>query len=497
MAAFCANPVLMPDAIEERESVDWTKALADALVVMMAHVGLDDRRIDLQAWTLDPTSDDLFDQSGTVPEDQPFEPVRGGALVEYAGTEGDTTTFVFDHRCTASPDRLLGAASLAVAEAYRESVTGDELDDQDVETEFWASCIGFGIFLTNGSHVVETWAETQASITRSTTLGALGPPEHVRLLAAKIKAMRLEEEEIANIRSELRPNARDPLTAQLAADDLLAELDLPDRTNWPREKAAVPPRTDIQSRVTVSRPVAMHRSAIERASARVNEGRPVFRVRSTPMLPQLYVWGILTVVATLFVAIAAPHPSFGILGAIFPLGVLWWQWKHPSYKCSHPTCLSMLEADAETCPECGGNLVGTINNADDRLAAEEDWFEKHPDQAPDKTASIEPRADDSPLFLASQTRDYSAVDPETEVLVAFVPDEEVLAQFELPNGELGLFVFSAQSRAEEWTPEIDIEIRTLEWASIVEIAGGNVLAIGVNPSSDFVMIRAFEVAGIG
>lgn len=167
--AFVANAIVMPVELPEPNATRWVTNLAGALTALMAHAGLDDRRIDLQAWTLDSSSHDLRDQLGIVPPEQPFDPPGEGTLVEYAGTDDETSLFVFDHRCTASHERMLAAAALAVAEAFREAVTGQEAPEVfDEGIEYWASALGFGVLLVNGSHVVETWSESQASVEPTT-----------------------------------------------------------------------------------------------------------------------------------------------------------------------------------------------------------------------------------------------------------------------------------------------------------------------------------------
>ena len=72
------------------------------------------------------------------------------------------------------------------------------------------------------------------------------------------------------------------------------------------------------------------------------------------------------------------------------------------------------------------------------------------------------------------------------------PDE--IGQFELTSGEICLYVFTAASRFDDWDGRPDFEVREIAWSDVVGMACESGLGLKLNPSSDPVVIRAFEVA---
>lgn len=185
---FVSAPVLTVEDIDYPDSVAGDEGhLGYALLVLLDHAGLSDVGVALEAWTLHP--------DGVVPDAQPFEPIDADARLAYGGTEHGQSLVVFDPEQLDTPENVIGAAALVVAEIYRDHHGldgGRDVAGHTVADEFCGVALGFGVLLANASLHLEHSSEMPKhvhgggrAITVTRKLGELGPYRLGCLLAAR------------------------------------------------------------------------------------------------------------------------------------------------------------------------------------------------------------------------------------------------------------------------------------------------------------------------
>jgi hypothetical protein len=371
---FVSAPVITVEDIDYPDTVMGDEGhLGFALLALLEHAGLSELDVTLEAWTLHP--------DGVVPNAQPFEPIDADARLAYGGTEHGRSLVVFDPNQLDTPENVIGAAALVVAEIYRDrrGLAGDrDAAGHTVADEFCGVALGFGVLLANASlhhqHHAEMPKHVEGggrAITVTRRLGQLGPYRLGCLLAA-LAAASGDSRDAERIRDALDSDPR------LAFDAAREALDAGDVARFGRPDASFDPSSPAldtvdMTRVDVSRSGTRHREATKGALKQRNSGEPVFRVRQRQVGRFATLGGAVGVVLLMAIT-AAGSVQAGIGAALTSLLVgLVYGWVDTYYECSDVDCLGQLDDKPDVCPECGGIVAGDIDDVGDRLAAAEEW----------------------------------------------------------------------------------------------------------------------------
>jgi hypothetical protein len=334
--------------------------------------------------------DDALVHAETGPKDGGTVEVDFGMPVAFVGESehmGELClTFRVDLTAVGDVDFLVGAAAREVARAVRHHrglhrLTDEASDDENVANEeqlvdVTSHVIGLGVLTTNNALRHRSDGElrgyTIISRSRRTQAGAVSPRAMAFLLAAVAVARGIAAAAFA---SHLEPNQQTWLKADmkgLSLADLQQRLSLPPSSNarpTPALDAFLAPVEPLIASCddTVCEVAA---DAASDFGAR-NAGHPVFRVarRATG-------WGVaggFFVGAACFAGLAAAAPLAATLALLAGIGggaAVGRQLRRGD-KCA--SCEVLLNNDAPVCPGCGGQIVGRIARADDRLIAEEAW----------------------------------------------------------------------------------------------------------------------------
>lgn len=299
-----------------------------------------------------------------------------GAIAWFAGIDGTRCYFGADVTRLATPDFLVGIMAHEVAHAFRRFHHREARDRQTEEelTDLTTVYLGFGILSTNASYryrqqgeFVGTGVATRWSHDGG---GYLSPQAMSFLLAVQAVARALAPAEIRRIAARLETNQASYFKAaceSLDREALVARLGLPPRAHWPAVEAPAPRAFDTSGDPPLPDPIAHVREGM---STR-NEQLPVFRVQATAAGRYM---GLATLVAVpVSVACLLVLPWWGAcavgvvaVGAAGSLGK-----RRRRDLCSEPDCPSVIPAEADRCPGCGGLVSGRIRHQDDRLEARE------------------------------------------------------------------------------------------------------------------------------
>jgi hypothetical protein len=134
---------------------------------------------------------------------------------------------------------------------------------------------------------------------------------------------------------------------------------------------------EAPSRPPVPREVAIDAAIAEGDLARPNLGRPVFWYTETRSVSG----SLLGLVIGLCVGLATMSPVvFGIGAAVGAVGGYLVGRRMRLYRCA--SCGAFCTPTTPQCGLCGGNLVGEVTDARDRLDAEEEWLATHSSRLP-------------------------------------------------------------------------------------------------------------------
>jgi hypothetical protein len=309
-------------------------------------------------------------------------PTRGSharAVAWFRGMRGATCMFGVHCGQLREHDAIVGTLCHEVAHAYR-AVRGlaeahDRLEEEN--TDLTTVYLGFGLLTTNNAYRFRKQARggsPYAGTEWSTAwTGYLSPQAMAFALAAQVTARGLSAAEAKRIERLLETNqqaffqaARRRLEKDIVG--LRLRLGLPPVETWPEPHSPTFGKLPEDARFDPNdgAPVVWEEPR--------NEGRNVFRVRET-MGARYALGGIF--LGAIAGGVASAIFELGPAGAIFGGAALsafalgWWGRARFTDACSDPECGAPLPADADTCPRCGGRIRGTIDDPNDRLAAED------------------------------------------------------------------------------------------------------------------------------
>ena len=154
------------------------------------------------------------------------------------------------------------------------------------------------------------------------------------------------------------------------------QLGVPARDHWPAAPSLAALTAALPSEA-VSEPET--RRDEDRGVAGMNTGKPVFMVDRSmaPRLGRVLFMGALMLGGVLSRMSPDQGPgmsNIAVIAAGLGLAGLGLGRLFRDRRCSEPKCGGPLTPTTKVCPRCGGDVVGTIANAKDRLAAEEAHF---------------------------------------------------------------------------------------------------------------------------
>jgi hypothetical protein len=272
-------------------------------------------------------------------------------------------------------DHVVGELAHAVAWTL---TPDDGAEEYDELVEAVAVLLGFGVLRANNasrfrasSHLDGGLIVTQSTHTKS---GALAPEAVSYLLALAVRERGLDARPIRAALETNQAAAFDAALAALAAREPTLGI------------AAAPPALR-----DVLRPLAANAVLVDddpddvsddgTDEASRDEGaaddlrahaRPTFRVGLSRFGVGLATGGATG--AAIAAAVGGGPIGFGAVGLGLVVGFFIGRARRRDI-CSDPSCGARIPADVENCPGCRRPIGGRIKNADERLAAEEDWLQ--------------------------------------------------------------------------------------------------------------------------
>ncbi|MEW5850239.1 MAG: hypothetical protein AB2A00_15730 [Myxococcota bacterium] len=279
--------------------------------------------------------------------------------------------FGVDQAQLQDPDELAGVLAHEVAHAVRHTLALP-VANRDLEeklTDVTTVVLGFGVLTANntlrhrsrsdlfGPHFTTPHARTET--------GYLSPRAMTFLLAAVVEARDLDG---TDVRNALEPNQAAWFTEarqRLRTTNVRARLGLGASLPPPPGGPVAPPLPAEEGWLVVVQP------------ERVDEGaptHPVFRLEQTRAKAGAALGMVLAgLVATTGRWLHLPEwLSWLLLGLGAVLG-WWWGARQRWDRCADPRCGAVIPEEALVCPGCRGSVVGRVDEAEDRLAAEELW----------------------------------------------------------------------------------------------------------------------------
>jgi hypothetical protein len=290
------------------------------------------------------------------------------------GIEDDVCRFGVSNSSLRDEESLIGTLGHEVAHAYRDRhglvVVSRSTEEQ--LTDLTTVYLGFGFFTLQSSYQFKTghYGDSgQRLLYERQTLGYLTPGQLALLLAAQLVVRKQGKQELAKILEALAPNHADAVERahrKLSRDrkHLLELLELPPETEWPEpENLAdlVGPLKPAEVRVTDQ--VALDREWAE-------QYKIAFRVRGDLSKHGAAVGSLLGFFSFLIDGVGLFMwlliPAIGTFGYWFGRGI-------GSPRCS--SCDHAVRRGQELCAFCDTRLVGDIEHVNDRIQAEEEYWE--------------------------------------------------------------------------------------------------------------------------
>jgi hypothetical protein len=362
---FLCAPILLPSKDFFPEAADRTLEGAGVLVLrLLRYARLHPLPVLLTGYR---------ERSARVAEGISLHDPRMQTAAWYAGVHEGVCHFGLELSGLRDDAALVAALSHEVTHAYRDRHTL-AVRDRDVEeklTDLTAVFLGFGVFLLNASHRVDSggYAETgERLLYQRHSLGYLSPAEFALLLAAQVAARGLDARARRSVREALSPNHARlfELGVQEFSQDLEGlrrQLGLPEASEWPPAWPLAADELDLDELEVVHPRVPV-------ASATTG-GAIAFRVIQS----QAALYGVLALFACLLLGTVLNLEGGTWLG-LFALGLLGggaWGATRKVHSCS--ACRGRLHVDDARCAKCRARLVGSIDSFDERLVAEENFHE--------------------------------------------------------------------------------------------------------------------------
>lgn len=327
------------------------------------------------------------------PEEPSPTPIRGQAPLVWRlePRANEPWRFGLDVRALKDVTNLVPSCARAVADAYRQH---HRIPDSDKESavpavDVTAVYLGFGVLTVDASMRFTSGAQGGFRASRSQfRLGALSPQAVAYLLATQAKLRGLDAKQRRKLASRLQPNQAEffrQATKDLEELDLFERLELPPESTWPEPPTMAWYREDLDG------DAAEHEEDDEATAAAAerdhesirgkNKGKPVFRVEKNmiatlikaTVVPTIFLGGMLTR-PFMQLPVTMAHVSMAAIGMALVSLVVGAVLKDS--RCSEPKCMARLTPDMESCPLCGGSIMGTIKSAKERLDAEERLVEE-------------------------------------------------------------------------------------------------------------------------
>lgn len=323
-----------------------------------------------------------------------------GAVAWFAGIEDGRCLFGVDTNQLSESAAVVGTMCHEIAHAYRayHHLMHSDRDEEELLTDVTTIFLGFGVLTANSSDLHRSGggfdgARVTYSV-RHLQAGYLLPEAMCFLLAAQAAVRRLDDHELHLLHEALEVNQASYFKAGYKSvtekpDELTHRLGIPAPAEWPAAPSLAQltrPLADLDQDAVIEAPSA---ESAPRKSRPIHEGLLIFNVpvkRQNVSFPALMA-GLLAVYAW-----SERHYGYGaictLLTALLAIGDRHAR-RHPRWHCSEPECAALIPDDAEVCPQCGGQVAGTIRAADERLAAREAILgepeviehEDHPDRS--------------------------------------------------------------------------------------------------------------------
>jgi hypothetical protein len=259
-------------------------------------------------------------------------------------------------------DDVAGLLSHRVGQAFLEMAPGDPFrgtDDAISETagSIAAMYLGFGVLVANSSMYRRYASKIVARVVVEeqyvAEVGGLSIADATFLLAVQD----IVRDDVSPALFTLLKPQREWLDRWMAVleeheEEIRTLLEIDDAPAMPLSRRAVP------------RPVS---TQAERDLHKFNAGYPTFRV------PDRRYWPVALGVGAGIFGFLAPHPT--IVGPITMLAgaIAGRMFVRQHYVCADTSCGRLMPTLVSECPGCGGMIVGTIQHANDRLDALEEW----------------------------------------------------------------------------------------------------------------------------
>jgi hypothetical protein len=332
----------------------------------------------------------------------------GTAGVSFEGLRQGTLDFAVQSAALRDPLVLVPAMARAVADAYRRVhrlPTGDQTQHQRM-VDVTAVYLGFGLLTANAAlrHGGSGGGWGRSNTRTRTRLGVLDPQSVSFVLAMQLHARGLQGKELRAVLRKLGPNpagfvrAAEPMLTRLQPP-LAEQLHLPAREHWPPAPDLAVLAAPLPDDTDESEAAPEERKDQDRGVQGMNAGRPVFRVERSKALRLAKMLALPTIMLGMVASrmqVGVELPTWQAGAAAVALGVLGLGVGRllPDRRCSEPKCGQALAATMETCPRCGGTIMGVIHHPRERLAAEEALARK--------TATDGSEAADPPLEQAAK-----------------------------------------------------------------------------------------------
>lgn len=319
-----------------------------------------------------------------------IEPLPEGcesAVALFLGIEGLRCHFAIDDSVERSSENVAGVMCHEVAHAFRShrglSEAGSS-DEEELLTDLTTVYLGFGILAANNRLRVRTsgWASGHSSYHSMSAerTGYLPVQAFTYLLGAQLVAWNLSPESVRKLSGYLETDQSAFLATAMGSfsgghEELLSGI-CPNGVPAARERRLSDILLPLPEFVDPD-PLATPVAKIPRN--RRNQGMPVFKMTTNRALSYFQVAGYGSIPLIIVAVISTPQQMIplvigGWIGVVVVAALL--GRSRTTSVCTQPDCGVRL-VDETVCPGCGGDVVGTVARADDRLDALEEYERDH------------------------------------------------------------------------------------------------------------------------